>query len=124
MGEAAGNGTKAAKLAGYKGTSQVLSIQASRLLDKANVLGAMDAHRGVLKVDAIADLAERRAILTKHARGDDRMASIKATEVLNKMDGVYIERHQHEGGLTVDVMGARERLMSTLARIAGASGRL
>ena len=71
---------------------------------------AIDERRGILKAASIADAKERRELLTTHARSTDNpFAAIRAIDTLNKMDGVYIERHQHEGGLTLDVTGARER---------------
>ena len=40
---------------------------------------------------------ERRRILTRVARRQRKnpVAAIKAIDVLNRMDGVYIEKHEH-----------------------------
>lgn len=100
MGDAYGNGQKAAELAGYaKGSAKVT---ASRLLKKAHIqeaianLAAQIANQPNAKANQlIADLAERRQILTTHARSaENPHAAIKAVDVLNKMDGAYIERSE------------------------------
>lgn len=101
MGPAAGNGTEAAKLAGYKGAAKVLQVQASRLLSKAIVQSAMSDRRTALASASIADAKERREVLSLILRsGDcDPNARIRAIDCANKMDGVYVEKHE----LTVTV---------------------
>jgi phage terminase small subunit len=100
MGPAAGNGTEAARLAGYKGSAPVLGVQSTRLLKKASVLAAIEQRRETLTDASIADAGERRRLLTVHARsGDNPAAAIKAIDTLNKMDGAYVEKHEHSGHL-------------------------
>jgi len=60
MGEAAGNGTEACRLAGYKGTANVLKVQASRLLTRANVQ-ALIAERQQARAEK-ADIDAARVI--------------------------------------------------------------
>lgn len=60
IGEAAGNGTEAARLAGYKGSASVLKVQASRLLTRANVQAAL-AERRKAQI-ASADLSAARVL--------------------------------------------------------------
>lgn len=117
IGKAEGNATNAAIAAGYK--KENARQQASRLLTKANIKAAIDERTKRLETASIADAKERREILSRHARSaGNQMAAIKAVDVLNKMDGVYIERLQHEGGIAVDVSGARAHLAGALAVIA------
>lgn len=96
MGPAAGNGTEAARLAGYKGSAKVQQVQASRLLSKAIVQTAIAERRQVLESQSIADAKERREVLTTilRAAGEEPNARIRAIDVANKMDGIYIERHE------------------------------
>jgi len=103
MGPAAGNGTEAARLAGYKGTAKVLAVQSTRLLAKANVQSAIAARREALESQSIADAKERREILTTIARSSesDANARIRAIDVANKMDGLYIEKHEHSGTVSL-----------------------
>jgi phage terminase small subunit len=117
MGPCAGNATKAAESAGYspKTARQI----ASRLLTKANIRAAVNEARADLTTEAIADAKERRELLTKHARNmQEPVSSIKAVDVLNKMDGIYIEKHDVTGNLTVEHRGAAERFAGSLAGIA------
>jgi phage terminase small subunit len=99
MGPASGNGTAAAGLAGYKGNQKVLGVQATRLLAKASVQLAIADRRAALESVSIADAKERREVLTTILRSGeaDPNARIRAIDVANKMDGVYIEKHEHGG---------------------------
>lgn len=96
MGKANGVGVTAARLAGYKGSDKVLTVQASRLLSKANVQSAIAERRKSMEALTIADAKERREILTQLARSTetDSTARIRAIDVANKMDGIYIEKHE------------------------------
>lgn len=103
MGPAAGNGTEAARAAGYNGSPQVLGVQSTRLLKKANVLAAIEERRQGLTTQSIADAKERREILTRHARNtEDLAASARAVDILNKMDGLYIQKVEHSGAVAVE----------------------
>lgn len=97
LGEAAGNGQKAAEMAGYaKGKGA--AVTASRLLRKASVKATLaNAHAKVALV-GIADAAERREILSNILRsaGSNELARINAANVLNKMDGIYVQKHKVE----------------------------
>lgn len=109
MGPAAGNGTEAARQAGYKGSPKVLGIQSVRLLGKASVQAAVMERRQALDSQSIADAKERREVLTVILRSSetDPNARIRAIDVANKMDALYVERQ-----LTVSV---------TLAQLLGVS---
>jgi phage terminase small subunit len=96
MGDAQGNGTAAARLAGYKGNAKVLGVQSTRLLTKANIQAAVTARRVALDSQSIADAKERREILTAIIRNGQQESRdrIRAIDVANKMDGIYIEKHE------------------------------
>lgn len=116
---ASGNGREAARAAGFTGTPASLDVTASRLLKDATVakvlsalreeIAKADAERAKAQADAdakaqktkIADLAERREILTGMARKFQRkspIAAAKAIDTLNKMDGVYLTKHADPDG--------------------------
>jgi len=104
LGEANGNGTKAAEIAGYGGDTKTLGITAVKNLRKINIRKAIDERT---KDDgSIATREERQAFLTKvmrteHGKMPERL---KATELLCKMHGDFIERH------TIDMtVGRKER---------------
>lgn len=73
-----------------------------RLLKKPEIQGAIAnlAARAANQPDGkanplIADAAERREILSRIARASrNPAAAIKAADVLNKMDGLYILKHE------------------------------
>ncbi len=68
MGEANGNGTKAARLAGYAGDDNTLAAQAYDLLRNAKIRSALDAR---LEGDPlVAGRLERTRFLTAVVRGE------------------------------------------------------
>lgn len=97
VGEAAGNGAKAACLAGYaKGSAKVT---ASKLLTKANVRAALTNLQEKAARASIADAVERDEILSKLLRSDaaNPLVRIKAISELNKCHGRHVTKHEHSG---------------------------
>ena len=112
-------------MAGYTGTNASLRVTASRLLKEPRIAAvianisekvanaaaakASDVDRG-----KIADAMERREILSKLVRaGRNRkfgLLAVKASEVLNKMDGLYIQKHEVTGPVQVIASPSDERL--------------
>ena len=106
MGPAAGNGTEAARIAGYKGKVQVLGVQATRLLKKASVHAEIasrqlvrtqqadiDAVR-VLKELARIGLSDPRELFTPTGElkpitewSDDMARAVASVEVVKKPTG-------------------------------------
>jgi phage terminase small subunit len=115
MGDAAGNGTEAARLAGYKGTQpRVLGVQAARLLKKASIQAEIAKRRAALEADGVTTALQRRQILTSIENDSTAhpLARIKAIDVHNKMDGVYVEKHEvggKDGGPLIVKFGGRYR---------------
>lgn len=95
------NQTKAYESAGFTARGESASANAARLLGKDRVRAAYVALRGVVAESvvgaAIATLEEKRGILTTLARdvGVHPLARIRAIDVDNKVEGVYIEKHVH-----------------------------
>jgi phage terminase small subunit len=92
MGEAAGNATKAALIAGYGKASA--HVTGCRLLKKPKISAAVAKDRNAEITAAISDRKERQEFLTKVHRGDVSGASvrdrIKAIEILSKTQGDYV----------------------------------
>jgi hypothetical protein len=109
MGEAAGNATKAARLAGYaKNTAEK---QAGRLLAKVGIRAAIEARAS--NDPAVATREERQRFWTAVLRGTGEFARttmkdrLRASELLGKSQADFLERHQLEAGKTlVDVLAA------------------
>jgi phage terminase small subunit len=93
-----GDGANAARRAGYASSSA--KVTACRLLKKPAIAEAIANHESEKANQLIADANERRELLTRISRSNKNpVAAIKAIDVLNKMDGAYIEKHQHSGNV-------------------------
>jgi phage terminase small subunit len=117
MGAAAGNATKAARLAGY--STNTADKHASRLLRKVGIQQAIDQRA---KTDpAVWTREDRLRFWTAVASGRAGFAKaslrdrLKASELLGKSQADFVERVEHSGKLTL----LEEAL--TASRQAGAS---
>ena len=95
-----GNGTEAYKKAGYKVKSDnAAAVGAAKLLRNAKVQSRIAELRSEMDSHKIMDAAERRELLTQFARDEEtgKADRLKAMDLLNKMDGVYINKTQISG---------------------------
>lgn len=95
-----GNATEAYKRAGYKPRSdKVAGTAAARLLGNVGIQKRIEELRCELDSHKIMDAAERRELLTQFARDEEtaKPDRLKAMDLLNKMDGVYINKTQVSG---------------------------
>ena len=95
-----GNGTEAYKKAGYKVKSDnAAAVGAAKLLRTAKVQQRIAELRSEMDSHKIMDAAERRELLTRFARDEDtgKTDRLRAMDLLNKMDGVYINKTQISG---------------------------
>ena len=95
-----GNATEAYKNAGYKVRSdKVAGVCAAKLLGNARVQQRIAELRREMDSHKIMDAAERRELLTQFARDEEtaKPDRLKARDLLNKMDGVYINKTQVSG---------------------------
>ena len=95
-----GNATEAYKRAGYKPRSdKVAGTAAARLLGNVGIQKRIEELRRKLDSHKIMDAAERRELLTQFARDEEtaKPDRLKAMDLLNKMDGVYINKTQVSG---------------------------
>lgn len=91
VGEEAGNGTGAARSAGYAKPGE----EAHRLLKNAQVMLALEAFRAPAEDAAIATAEELRAFWSGVMRGGDEVTMrdrLKASELLGKSQGAFVER--------------------------------
>lgn len=95
-----GNATEAYKKAGYKVRSdKVAGVCAAKLLGNARIQKRIAELRHEMDSRKIMDAAERRELLTQFAR-DGRTGKkdrLRAVDLLNKMDGIYINKTQVSG---------------------------
>ena len=95
-----GNGTEAYKKAGYKVKSDnAAAVGAAKLLRKAKVQKRIAELRSEMDSHKIMDAVERRELLTQFARDEEtgKADRLKAMDLLNKMDGIYINKTQVSG---------------------------
>ncbi len=95
-----GNATEAYKRAGYKARSdKVAGTAAARLLGNVGIQQRIVELQSEMDSHKIMDAAERRELLTQFARDEEtaKPDRLKAMDLLNKMDGVYINKTQVSG---------------------------
>ena len=82
------NKTQAARVAGYSGSDEQLRSAGYKAFNSPKVQAFLNlaAKGGYGVADEPGDAAELKRILWKHARGDDKNHSIRATEVLNRIE--------------------------------------
>jgi phage terminase small subunit len=96
-----GNATRAAQTAGY--SARTAKQQGSRLLQEPAIAAAVAAGQAEQKKAAVADRDARQAFWTQVmlAKGRFKKAAmkdrLKASELLGKSQGDFIERHEHAG---------------------------
>jgi phage terminase small subunit len=88
LGEADRNEKKAAEIAGYKMARRV----AARLLQSAAIQECIAKADEKVDQRLIMSVEERKATLTKIAKNGEDKNAIKAIDVLNKMEPVYVQR--------------------------------
>lgn len=94
------NGTEAARRAGYSAKSENhLAAAASGLLRNRKVREALNKLTARAEKATIASREERLEILTQFARSptEETKDRIKASEVIAKMQGDYLTKHEHSG---------------------------
>lgn len=102
LGSANGNGTAAAKAAGYKGNAKVLGVQSARMLGKASIRLAIGARQARRETKAILTADERDARLSEIALQADTTVAVAAIRELNKCGGRHSIRHVVDGKLTLE----------------------
>jgi phage terminase small subunit len=95
--------------AGYTGTPAAIRVTACNLLTNPNIWALIEKRREEAKKDRIIDIQRRQEILSGIAENTCEPAAenkdvIKSIDTLNKMDGVYVQKH--EVGLTKEALNA------------------
>lgn len=102
MGTAAGNATEAARIAGYAGDDAALAVRGSECVRNRKVAAALaERQQGS---PAVATREERQAFWASVMRGETDAPwkeRIKASELLGKTGGDFVDRH--EGEITIRV---------------------
>jgi hypothetical protein len=102
-GQAAGNATEAARIAGYSGTVKALTVISTRNLAKSSIIEAIAAydktHPKVASAEKIRQFWTDVMTDTSVDMGD----RLQASQLLAKASAMFIKRQEHKlisGGLT------------------------
>ena len=111
VGQAAGNATRAARIAGYGRTEGAVRVTATRLLTKANIRASIDAIQAQRTQEAIATANETDAALSAIIRDESASASIRiqACSELNRCRGRHSHRMRRGGGMTLEQLVVASR---------------
>lgn len=101
-----GNGTEAARKAGYTGDAATLAVTASDLLRVPNVAEALQARETTRTSKLIATREERQSFWTSvlNDEGTSMSDRLRASELLGKSEADFVERQRHEGGVSIRIV--------------------
>lgn len=99
-----GNGTDAARKAGYKGTDKALSVLASRMLGKSRIREAVEARNKKKGSRLIATREQRQEFWTSvmSDTSADLRDRLKASELLGRSESDFVEKIEHSGTITLE----------------------
>lgn len=98
-----GNATDAARKAGYKGNDVTLQAVASENLRKPLIAAALKGRTDKQVASVIANREERQKFWTDAMRGlREDVDPLRASELLAKSDGDFIEKVEVSGQLTLE----------------------
>lgn len=99
-----GNGTEAAKLAGYTGSDNVLGKTAHDLLRNPKVVEAIKSRGKVHQEKRILNREERQAFWTQVMEDETQQMRdrLRASELLGRSEADFIEKIQHSGNVTLE----------------------
>lgn len=95
----AGNGTEAARLAGYKGNENALAVAANELLRNPKIADAIANREKKIIKPLIADRKKRQEFWSRvmFSKKEFMQTRLKASELLAKSDGDFIQKHEVTG---------------------------
>lgn len=113
---ASGNATESAIKAGY--SNNYANAQTYKLLEKVGIKKYIKELQEKAKTSRIMTAIERREFLTELIKNGNEKAAdrLKALDILNKMDGEYMEKIQMTGELKTNPF--KELTLEELKRIA------
>ena len=93
-----GNQSEAYKIAynAEKMKDDTVYKRASELMQNGEITGCITSMRERTESKAIITLEQRKELLSRWVWEEETDKSIKAIDLLNKMDGIYIQKNQTE----------------------------
>lgn len=117
LGEAAGNGLRACRIAGYSGSNNTLAVRASKNLTNPAVREAIGER--IEKDPAVLKREQLLKLWTKMALDEEEnsFARLKAGELLARIQGLFVDRSEIEvKGLTLAEISERVRKFAVLCK--------
>lgn len=101
-----GNGTEAARVAGYAGSDAVLSQTAYRMLRKPEIAQAIKARRSKASTSLIATREDRQTFWSEVMNDRTEMMPnrLRAAELLGKSEADFVDRHEHKHDVSIRVI--------------------
>lgn len=102
----AGNGTEAARAAGYRGSANTLAQTARGLLTKPHIAAAIRARQEQEDRPRIASRLERQAFWTQVMEDEEEemSARLKASELLGKSEADFTEKLHLSGDVKLELV--------------------
>lgn len=102
LGEANGNGTKAARLAGYKGNDKTLGVIATENLSKPSIASRVrerltEATKGMNADEVLSELAKIARMDADHPDPKAVQNKVRALELLGKYHKLFTEKQEITG---------------------------
>lgn len=100
----AGNGTEAARLAGYAGDDNALAVRAAELLRNSKIAEAIGARQKKASRRLIASREERQEFWSKVMLDDlaHMQDRLRASELLAKSEADFVQKVEHSGKVTLE----------------------
>jgi len=101
-----GNGTDAARKAGYKGSDGVVGVTAFNLLRNPKIRKELDSRNKNKTSRIIASREERQEFWTKTMNNPnvDMRDRLKASELLGRSESDFMEKIEHSGAITLEIL--------------------
>lgn len=104
-----GNGTEAARLAGYSGDDATLRSIASENLTKPNIAEAIKARESKELAPLIATRAQRQNFWTQIMNSSEEIGyRLKASELLGRSQADFTLNIEHSGSIKTDALSDEE----------------
>ena len=100
------NATESYKRAGYSWSNDnIASVEGHKLLRKPKIQGYIQDKNKLLESDRIADMKEVKEFWTTTMRNEsvEHKDRLKASELIAKTNGAFLDKVEHSGGLDIMV---------------------
>ena len=83
---------------------ETIWTKASKLLARDKVRARVEEIKQKAEDEAILSIKQRKELLTQIAKESPPNEAVKAIDILNKMDAVYLKKVEHKGTIPVEIV--------------------